>query len=165
MGEDFRQDTGTADRVVTYLAGRDLYVAGHDQHIHGDHGTGQAGPDEIVVYLRTLIEWLSSDPWPRDPRFGGSALSPAAIESKMRISVWAGAPRRRYFSNRYNWSNEYDADWLAEECERLVILGDPGTGKTWLARRIARRAAEAALAALAGGAGLDHVEQPLFTPS
>lgn len=44
-----------------------------------------------------------------------------------------------------------------------MILGDSGTGKTWLARRAARRCALAALARLADGASLDQVELPIFT--
>ena len=43
------------------------------------------------------------------------------------------------------------------------MLGGPGSGKTWLARRTARLCAEAALEALAAGAGPDEVELPLYT--
>ena len=43
------------------------------------------------------------------------------------------------------------------------MLGGPGSGKTWLARRTARLCAEAALEALAAGALLDEVELPLYT--
>ena len=42
-------------------------------------------------------------------------------------------------------------------------MGDPGSGKTWLAKRSARRCAEAALRALAAGGSLDEVELPLYT--
>jgi NACHT domain len=45
----------------------------------------------------------------------------------------------------------------------LVALGGPGAGKTWLARRYAREAAQAALLSLEDGADLDQVELPLFT--
>ena len=44
---------------------------------------------------------------------------------------------------------DLDADDLARRCARLVVLGGPGSGKTWLARRTARLCAEAALDALA----------------
>ena len=44
-----------------------------------------------------------------------------------------------------------------------MILGGPGSGKTWLAKRTARRRAEQALTALADGASLDEVELPLYT--
>ena len=43
-----------------------------------------------------------------------------------------------------------------------MILGGPGAGKTWLARRIARHHAEKALKALDAGIGLDEVELPLL---
>ena len=107
---------------------------------------------EIAIYLRTLIRWLNADPWARDPRLGGTVLTPSDIEQKLAITDADGAEER-----------DLDADGVADRCTRLVILGGPGAGKTWLARRAARRGAEAALEALAGGAGLDEVELPLFT--
>ena len=44
-----------------------------------------------------------------------------------------------------------------------MILGGPGSGKTWLAKRTARCCAEEALAALEEGTALDDVELPLYT--
>ena len=44
-----------------------------------------------------------------------------------------------------------------------MILGGPGSGKTWLAKRTARRCAEDALEGLAAGGTLDEVELPLYT--
>ena len=113
---------------------------------------GSATRAEIVVYLRTLIEWLGSDRWPQDRRLAGPALTPAAIERKLRLASrpWAG-------------DSGQDADELAGQCRRLVILGGPGSGKTWLAKRTARRCAEAALAALVDGGTIDEVELPLYT--
>ena len=58
---------------------------------------------------------------------------------------------------------DLDADELARQCTRLVVLGGPGSGKTWLARRTARLCAQAALEALAAGALPDEVELPLYT--
>ena len=101
---------------------------------------GPAGRGEIAVYLRTLIDWLNTDPWPRDPQFGGPVLTPAAIERKLRITA-TGRDREQ----------DLDADGLAQQCGRLVILGGPGSGKTWLAKRTARRCAEDALAGPGGG--------------
>jgi hypothetical protein len=80
---------------------------------------GPAHHGEVVVYLRTLIDWLSSDPWPRDRRFDGPLLTPAAIERRLRVTAM-GRPEQR----------DLDADDLARKCQRLVILGGPGSGKT-----------------------------------
>ena len=84
---------------------------------------GSPGRGEIAVYLRTLIDWLNTDPWPRDPQFGGPVLTPAAIERKLRVTA-TGRVREQ----------NLDADGLAQQCGRLVILGGPGSGKTWLAK-------------------------------
>ena len=84
--------------------------------------------------------------------FGGSVLTPAAIERKLRVTA-KGRDREQ----------DLDADGLAQQCGRLVILGGPGSGKTWLARRTARRCAEDALEVLAAGGTLEEVELPLYT--
>ena len=111
---------------------------------------GPAGRGEIAVYLRMLIDWLNTDPWPQD--LDGPVLTPAAIERKLLIT--ARGPDR---------GQDLDADGLAQQCARLVILGGPGSGKTWLAKRTARRGAEDALQVLAAGGTLDEVELPLYT--
>jgi hypothetical protein len=113
---------------------------------------GPAQRGEIAVYLTALIGWLNVDPWPRDRRFGGPLLTPAAIERKLRVTTTGLAGER-----------DVDADELAKLCQRLVMLGGPGSGKTWLAKRTARRCAEDALQALASGGSLDEVELPLYT--
>ena len=79
-------------------------------------------------------------------------LTPAAIERKLRVSA-TGRAR----------GQDLDADALAQQCMRLVILGGPGSGKTWLAKRTARCCAEDALEGLAAGGTLDEVELPLYT--
>jgi len=114
--------------------------------------SGFAGHAEIGIYLTTLIRWMNADPWPRDRRFGGPILTPGAIERKLWVS------ETRQSSKQY-----LEADKLAKTCRRLVVLGGPGTGKTWLAKRSVRQCAEAALDALATGSSLDEIELPLFT--
>ena len=107
---------------------------------------------EIVMYLKRLVEWMNSDPWPQDRRFNGPVLTPAAIERKLKATAADKKSRR-----------DFDADELVQRCQRLVVLGGPGSGKTWLAKRTVRRCAEGALQALAAGASLDEVELPLYT--
>ena len=117
---------------------------------------GAADLSEIRIYLNTLIDWLNSDPWPQDRRLGGPVLTPATIERKLRMRA-TGPP---HVSEH---EQEIDADELARQCSRLVVLGGPGSGKTWLAKRTARLCAEAALDALTAGAGPDEIELPLYT--
>ncbi len=119
---------------------------------------GPADLHEIKIYLKTLIRWLNSDPWPRDQRLGGPVLTPAAIERKLRVSGTSSADEQ----DAEDTASDQDADELARQCTRLVILGGPGSGKTWLAKRTARTSAEEALQALAGNAALDEVELPLY---
>jgi tetratricopeptide (TPR) repeat protein len=109
---------------------------------------GPAGRGEVAVYLKTMIGWLNSDPWPGHRRFGGPVLTPADIERRLRVTASG---------------KDLDADELAGQCRRLVILGGPGSGKTWFARRTARRCAEEALQAMAAGATVQEVELPLYT--
>jgi hypothetical protein len=110
----------------------------------------------IVRYLETLIDRLNTDPWPQDQRFRGPLLTPAAIERKLLIT-------RKDRAGEEILIQHLDADELTQKCQRLVVLGGPGSGKTWLARRAARRCAEVALESLAKGWSLDVVELPLFT--
>ena len=113
---------------------------------------GQAGEAEVAVYLGVLIRWLNTDPWLPRTGAGGLALAPEVIERKLTITTGGGRA-----------GQDADADDLGRCCARLVVLGDPGAGKTWLARRTARLCAEAALEALASGKTPDEVELPLYT--
>ena len=113
---------------------------------------GPAGRDEIAVYLTALISWLNIDPWPEHRQFSGPVLTPAAIERKLQVRAADQVDEQAL-----------DADELVGRCRRLVILGGPGSGKTWLARRSARRCAEKALRAIQAGGTLEEVELPLFT--
>ena len=115
---------------------------------------GPAGSAEVSKYLKELIRQLNSAPWPDDHRLKGPVLEPALIERRLAVSIFGGRGKEQ---------GEVDADDLAGRCTRLVVLGGPGSGKTWLAMRTARRCAEAAQQALTSGASLDKVELPLFT--
>jgi NACHT domain len=112
--------------------------------------SGPASRGEITLYLSVLIDWLNTDPWPR--RFDSPPLAPASIERKLRVAE-AHLARK----------DEVDADSLARECHRLVIIGGPGSGKTWLAKRVARISAENALKALAENKSIDEIELPIYT--
>ncbi len=154
-----RMEAGQAsdlDRVLISLHG-DLAagfagVMGQLARVLNRLPPGPADRAGVVVYLRALAGWLNTDPWPRDQAFGGPALVPAAIERKLMITDGPGQGAR-----------DLAADDLAGRCARLVVLGGPGSGKTWLARRAARRCAERALQALQDGSPLDEVELPLYT--
>ena len=113
--------------------------------------SGEPARAAVVVYLNAIIDWVSRDPWPRHGRFGGPVLTPAAIERKLRINDPSDPGDK-----------DLDADQLAQQCHRLVVLGGPGAGKTWLAKRTARRCAERALQILAAGGSLDDVELPIY---
>jgi hypothetical protein len=148
-----RMETGQASALDTaLLALHTCFASVMDQLklVTDRMPPGPATHGEIVVYLRTLIDWLSTDPWPRDPQFDASVLAPAAIERKLDVTVTGR-------------EESLDADALAQQCRRLVILGSPGSGKTWLARRTARRCAENALQVLAADGSLDEVELPIYT--
>ncbi len=144
---------------------------------------GPANRCEIAWYLKRLIDWLNSDPWPQHRQFGGPVLTPAAIERKLRVTA---VPRQRLRvavpadprtsvvrhhrpqrsdkrSRNRAREEDLDADELARQCRRLVILGGSGSGKTWLAMRTVRRCAETALEALAAGETLNEIELPLYT--
>jgi hypothetical protein len=130
---------------------------------------GPAGRAEISVYLAALISWLNQDPWPRDRRFQGPKLTPAAIERKLRVTTLNAIPQRRLMGKSQRLHQDQlielhlPADELASKCKRLVVLGGPGSGKTWLAKRTARLCAELALRRLADGADLGDIELPLYT--
>ena len=108
-------------------------------------------PGEVMTYLKHLAGWLNTDPWPQDARFGGPVLTPESIEQKLTVDGGRLGP------------DDLDADELAGRCARLVVLGGPGSGKTWLARRSARICAATALERLAAGEAVEDVELPLYT--
>lgn len=61
-------------------------------------------------------------------------------------------------------SRDLDPIECAAKADRLVVLGGPGAGKSWLARQVARRAAKTGLALLANREPIDRIELPLLVP-
>jgi hypothetical protein len=152
--------------LAALLALQDAADAGRSSRVMGQLGQvldrlppGPADQGEVALYLATLVRWLNADPWAQDTRLAGPSLTPAAIERKLRVE---GA-RGQYLAADGGRHDLEDADELARQCTRLVVLGGPGSGKTWLAKRTARLCAEAALDALAAGALPEEVELPLYT--
>ena len=98
----------------------------------------------IETYLTALCAVLDPDPWAQ--LLGGPGQSLQAAFKRRTVRARAAG-------------TVIGADAMADACERLLILGEPGMGKSWLARHLAMRAARQALQALAVG---DDVELPLF---
>src|SRR5665647_2732050 len=103
---------------------------------------------EVMAYLRSRIADWDVSMWHPDQQ--------AASTLERRLLVRTG----REVSSE-------DPEMTAEDAlagrRMLVVLGGPGSGKTWLAHRYAREAAQVALSRLEDGADLEEVELPLFT--
>ena len=114
--------------------------------------------DQVVceAYLNVVIDELDHDPWTR--MAGGRESSLTSIARRLPVIARA--------DTGYGVGGEQtvtgDALELAARCERLVLLGGPGAGKTWLARRIVIDAAGLALGALTAETDPPTVEIPLF---
>lgn len=104
---------------------------------------------DLETYLAQRLEaWdAGSGILPRE----GGIRHPSQIERDLTMT---GAENR---------ATTMTVDDALRQNPHLVVLGPPGAGKSWLARRIARDAAQSALAALRAGAGTDEVEVPLLT--
>jgi hypothetical protein len=104
---------------------------------------------EVMSYLRSRIADWDVSPWHpnRDAQ--------SAVERRIRLRTTA--------RDASVADEEMTAQEALAEQRMLVVLGGPGSGKSWLARRYAREAAQAALSQLETGAGVDEVELPLLT--
>lgn len=118
---------------------------------------GPADQAMLEAYLAVLADELDQDPW---TRAGGGRVSSLTAMAR-RLGVHA-RPDIGYGVKDQRVEEVEDADQLVERCERLVVLGGPGAGKTWLARRSIINAAKTALQALADDADPASIEIPLF---
>ena len=108
------------------------------------------------AYLNVVIDEFDHDPWTR--MAGGRESSLTAIAGRLHVTA---RPDTGYRVDGEH-SETGDACELATRCERIVLLGGPGAGKSWLARRIVIDAAEQADEELAAQADPAMVEIPLF---
>ena len=104
---------------------------------------------EVMAYLQARIADWDVSVWHPGQQ------APSSLERRLRVRTVDREP------------SPDDRALTAEEAlagqRMLVVLGGPGSGKTWLARRYAREAAHVALLSLEDGADLDDVTLPLFT--
>jgi hypothetical protein len=99
---------------------------------------------DVLIYLQhAILAW--------DQSWWSSSQRPSQIERTLMVSV-AGEGATAMSG----------IDALAR-FQHLVILGGPGSGKSWLARRFARECAQVAHRQLSGGAPLENVQLPLLT--
>lgn len=106
---------------------------------------GVADRDELRRYLRAkIVEWDFS-PWTL-------GKSPSLLERMLQLDTGDGSRQRLAAADALTGAG------------LLVVLGGPGSGKTWLAQRFAREAAQTALGEL-GNPRVDPalVEIPLLT--
>ncbi|MFD2796608.1 NACHT domain-containing protein [Promicromonospora vindobonensis] len=127
--------------------GLDLGAAAQDLGELRDALVRGATAGEVMAYLRTRIVDWDSPVW--------SGRAPSSIERRLTAHTVGNKPGTE--------SQDFNEREALEHQTMLVVLGGPGSGKTWLARRYARTAAQESLARLEAGANLDQVEIPLFT--
>ena len=109
---------------------------------------GVANRHELIDYLEKQIRDWDYSPWTQSRKWT-QERRPSQLERTLEIK-----DEQRTMSP----AEALEGVWL------LTVLGSPGSGKTWLARRIAREAAETALEQLRDPR-MDpaSVELPLFT--
>ncbi len=134
------------DDPVLAVAVERLRATQSDLAVVVDAVDGCASRGEIMRYLRARIgDWDKSV-----LDLGGRR--PSVVRQQLRV-VNDGVNDGRVLS---------EADALAGQA-RLVILGGPGSGKTWMVRQYARECAQSALQALREGAEIAQVELPVLT--
>ncbi|PIE28104.1 MAG: hypothetical protein CSA58_00650 [Micrococcales bacterium] len=111
-----------------------------------DTQVATADPQDLVAYLQARVEDWDRSVLQLGPR------SPSEVERRLTVQHGTGTKTETW--------REVAA---LEGARRVVVLGGPGAGKSWLAQRYARRAARTALRQLAGGIDPSMVEMPIFT--
>lgn len=102
--------------------------------------------DMVATYLRAIVDQQRLVTWPLDPRLAGQALT--LDEHAIDIAA---------VDDRGTAVRAEDADRF----ERLVVLGGPGSGKTWFARRAVVACARRALQRLEAGDALTALRIPV----
>ena len=93
-----------------------------------------------------------------------SAVDDAATHAPMvGLRAAAGVPlTARRIGSSEEAARDLDPVACSAEADRLVVLGAPGAGKSWLARQIASHAAERGFARLANRKPFEKIELPLL---
>nr|WP_238538830.1 hypothetical protein [Candidatus Microthrix parvicella] len=115
---------------------------------------GPAGARVLRIYLIGMIDYLDDDPWPTREEAAASAPRPSDIERKLTVRDDDTPTRAPETAD--------DGDTVADRSDRLVVLGWPGSGKTWFAKRTARRSAQTALDRLNHGVPVEGIEIPIY---
>ncbi len=109
---------------------------------------GVANRHELIEYLKDSIDEWDYSPWTQGRKWSQNR-KPSQLERTLEI-----ADEHKTMSP----TEALEGVWL------LTVLGGPGSGKTWLARRLAREAAETALEKLRDPrVDPASLELPLFT--
>ena len=109
---------------------------------------GVANRHELIEYLKDSIDEWDYSPWTQGRKWSQNR-KPSQLERTLEIT-----DEHKTMSP----AEALEGVWL------LTVLGGPGSGKTWLARRLAREAAETALEKLRDPrVDPASVELPLFT--
>lgn len=107
---------------------------------------GRASSEEIIDYLELRIaDW---------ERTAITHKAMSTLERRLKL-VDLAEPSRA--------TAEFSETSALADQALLVVLGAPGSGKSWLAHRYARSAARAAVTSLRDGAELGDVEIPILT--
>ena len=137
--------------IAAAIAGQGVQIDGLWQQL-----VASASLTDVLTYLRIrMVDWDRHLWLP-------TQKSPSTLERRLRASAddpsksAAGDQEPEIFSAD-------DVEAVFGDRRVLVVLGGPGSGKTWLARRYARDAARAAMESLEQGVDLSQVEIPLFT--